>query len=160
MNTKETKTLPIKGLQPPAASQAIISTENPNAEEIKLAPQRLRAGDDVLFINVELPGGYHLNPSAPQRYKVSVETGAQVLGLNQQDASRSAKGLTLPVRIPVRASGAGAAELRVALTFVYCREDNTGTCRIKTLVWRAPVEVVNDTNAAGEIRLSGRVTAE
>src|SRR5438132_8111481 len=160
LNTKETRTLPIKGLQPPPASQVVAGTENPNAEEIKVAPQRLRAGDDALLINVRLPGGYHLNPSAPQHYKVSVETGAQVLGLNQQDASRSAKGLTLPVRIPVRASGAGAAELRVALTFVYCREDNTGTCRIKTLVWRAPVEVVNDTNAAGEIRLSGRVTAE
>ena len=107
-----------------------------------------------------MPEGYHLNPSAPQHYKISVETGAQVLKLDQQNASRSAKGLTLPVRIPVRASGAGAAELRATLTFVYCREDNTGTCRIKTIVWRAPVEIVTDANAAGEIRLNGRVTVE
>ena len=160
LNTKETRTLPIKGLQPPVASPAVAGTENPNAEEIKVAPQRLRAGDDALLINVELPEGYHLNPSAPQHYKISVESGAQVLGLDQQNASRSAKGLTLPVRIPLRATSAGAAELRATLTFVYCREDNTGTCRIKTLVWRAPVEVVTDANAAGEIRLNGRVTAE
>src|SRR2546430_552893 len=160
LNTKETRTLPIKGLQPPVASRAVTGTENPNAEEIKVAPQRLRAGDDALLINVELPEGYHLNPSAPQHYKISVESGAQVLGLDQQNPSRSAKGLTLPVRIPLRATSAGAAELRATLTFVYCREDNTGTCRIKTLVWRAPVEVVTDANAAGEIRLNGRVTAE
>jgi hypothetical protein len=51
----------------------------------------------------------------------------------------------------------GAAELRASFTFVYCREDNTGTCRIKTLLWRAPVEVVADANAPGEIRLSAGV---
>src|SRR2546429_4292615 len=89
LNTKETRTLPIKGLQPPVASPAVAGTENPNAEEIKVAPQRLRAGDDALLINVELPEGYHLNPSAPQHYKISVESGAQVLGLDQQNASRS-----------------------------------------------------------------------
>src|SRR3989442_10978545 len=46
-----------------------------------------------------------------------------------------------------RLLSAGAAELRASFTFVYCRDDNTGTCRIKTLVWRAPVEVVADVNA-------------
>ena len=159
LKTKETKTLPIKGLQPPAASQTAASTENPNAEEIKVAPQRLRAGDDALFINVELPEGYHLNPSSPQRYSFSIEHGGEKPSTASPNASGNAKGQTLPIRIPFGVSP-GAVELRASFTFVYCREDNTGTCRIKTLVWRAPIEVVSDATAAGEIRLSGRVTAD
>jgi len=159
LKTKETKTLQIKGLQPPVTNQATAADVAPNEEEIKLAPQKIRTGEGAISINVDLPPGFHLNPSAPQRYKVSAESGAQTLVIDQQSATRTAKDLQLPIRIPVRAAAAGAAELRVSFTFVFCREDNTGTCRIKTLVWRAPVEVVNDASAPSEIKLSTRVSA-
>ena len=161
LKTKETKTLPIKGLQPPAANQTAASTDAPpNAEEISLPSQKLRAGEAALVINVELPAGYHLNPTAPQRYKVSIENGAKSLTINDQDASRSTKGSPLPIRVPVRASLAGPAELHASFTFVYCREDNTGTCRIKTLIWRVPVEVVNDASAPVEINFRGKVSGD
>jgi hypothetical protein len=55
---------------------------------------------------------------------------------------------------------AGTAELHASFTFVYCREDNTGTCRIKTLVWRGPVEVVSDAAAASEIKFPGKVSGD
>jgi thiol-disulfide isomerase/thioredoxin len=162
LKTKETKTLPIKGLKPPAANQATAANTDiaPNAKEIKLAPQKLQTGNAVLLINVELPAGYHLNPDAPQRYKVSVESGAQSVVVDQQNASRNTKGLLFPIRVPVRASSAGAAELRASFTFVYCREDNTGTCRIQTLVWRAPVEVVSDPTAPIEINLTSKISGD
>lgn len=161
LKTKETRTLPIKGLQPPASIQVAANDDDaPNAEEIKLPPQKVRVGAATLVINVDLPAGYHLNPTAPQRYKVSIENGAKSLTINEPDASRSTKGSQLPIRVPVRAQAAGAAELHASFTFVYCREDNTGTCRIKTLVWRAPVEVVNDAGAANEIKFVGKVSGE
>jgi thiol-disulfide isomerase/thioredoxin len=156
LKTKETRTLQIKGLQPPATNQTASADVAPNAEEMKLAPRKLRAGDVALLINVELPPGYHLNPDAPQRYTVSVENGAKALAIDATDASRSTKGSQLPIRVPVRAAS-GAGELRASFTFVYCREDNTGTCRIKTLIWRAPVEVVADPAAPAEIRLTAKV---
>jgi len=159
LKTRETKTLPIKGLQPPVVNQSAVNAEaTPNAEEIKIPLQRLRAGDATISINVELPAGYHLNPTAPQHYKISTEDGAKSLAISEQDAARSTKGLQLPIRVPVKASLAGTAYLHASFTFVYCREDNTGTCRIKTLVWRVPVEVVNDAGAASEIRLPGKVS--
>jgi len=161
LKTRTTRTLPIKGLQPPAELIASTNAEvAPNSEEIKLASQKVRAGDAVLLIDVELPAGYHLNPDAPQRYKVWVEPGAESIAIEPQNAARGAKGLLLPVRIPVRVSSRGAAEVHASLTFVYCREDNTGTCRIKTLVLRAPVEVVTEANAPLEIKLGGKVGAE
>lgn len=173
LKTKETSTLNIKGLQPPAstANGSVDNESGPNAEEIKVAPQLLRAGNDgQLVVQVKLPPGYHLNPSAPQRYRVSVESGLSQLGLRttnepgatgkDQVVSRAVKNLVLPLRIPVRTFEPGKAELRLQLTLFYCREDNTGTCRIKTLVWRAPVEVSADAPASNEIRLHGTVTAE
>ena len=161
LKTKETKTLPIKGLQPPASNQTATTNVDvaPNAEEIKLALQRIRSADGALSINVELPAGYHLNPTAPQRYQISIEHGGEALTIDPQNANRSTKGLRLPIRVPFGIKSAGAAEIRASFTFVYCREDNTGTCRIKTLVWRAPVEVVADVNAPTEIRLSASVNS-
>lgn len=161
LKTRETRTLQIKGLLPPMSNQANAEDADaaPNAEEIKLGSQKVRAGDTMILINVELPVGYHLNPTAPQRYKISIENGAKSLIIDPQNVSRSAKALQLPLRILGRAS-VGSAEVRASFTFVYCREDNTGTCRIKTLVWRAPIDIVAEASAATEIKLTGKVTSD
>jgi hypothetical protein len=158
LKTKETKTLQIKGLQPPISNQAEANSEaGPNAEEIKLPVQKVRTGDSSILIDVKLPAGYHLNPTAPQRYKISIEKGTKSLVISEQDASRSTKGAQLPIRIKLQAPAAGVAELQASFTFVYCREDNTGTCRIKTLVWRAPVEVLSEQTGPAVIKLEARV---
>jgi len=160
LKTKATSTLRIKGLTPPAKNMEALETAvGPNAEEIKAPSQKLRAGaDGVLQIDVELPHGYHLNPLAPQRYKVSVD--GKSLAVDESQASRTAKDLKLPLRIPVTAPTAGSATVRAQVTLFYCREDNTGTCRIKTLVWQLPVEVTTDANAPTEVKLQGKLTAE
>jgi DNA-binding beta-propeller fold protein YncE len=174
IETKKTSTLNIKGLQPPAtdSGSASAATEGgPNTEEIKLATQTLRAdATGSLVVQVELPAGYHLNPAAPQRYQVAIESGQRQIGLesatelgaigHDSGVSKSLKDLQLPLRIPFRSHEAGKAEVRVQLTLFYCREDNTGTCRIKTLVWRVPVEVTNEPGAPSEIKIQGKVTAE
>ena len=118
--------------------------------------QKLRAGDSTVVINVELPAGYHLNPNAPQRYSVAIEQGAEQWTIPSVNANKTGQGLSLPIRVPI-GIGAGSAVVRASFTFVYCREDNTGVCRIKTLQWQAPVEVVNDAAAPNEIKLSAKV---
>jgi DNA-binding beta-propeller fold protein YncE len=173
LKMKQTSTLNIKGLEPPVSSASADSSATetgPNAEETKLVSQSLRASNDAALIaQIELPPGYHLNPAAPQRYRVSIESGAQQLGLlsetelgaigHDKVVSRSQKNLPLPLRIPIRTFETGKAEIRLQLTLFYCREDNTGTCRIKTLVWRVPVEVANDAGAPNEIKVAGKLSA-
>ncbi|MGH9942355.1 MAG: NHL repeat-containing protein, partial [Pyrinomonadaceae bacterium] len=171
LKTGRAATLKIDGLRPPprtdaAAAGAGNATDAPtnNDEQIKLETQRLQAGtnDAVLVVAVELPAGYHLNESAPQRVKVSVGRGVEYLTLtgDQPELKRAGKDVRLPLRVPLRALTPGAAELRVEATLYYCREDNTGTCRIKTLVWRAPVEVTADASAPREIKVRGKVSGE
>jgi DNA-binding beta-propeller fold protein YncE len=164
LQTKQAATLKIEGLQPPASSTAETDTTAaaPNPEDlIKLTPQRMRAESaGALVLEVALPVGYHLNPSAPQRYQISIEQDATHLAFDGDTKTKSArvvKGLQLPLRIPLRALDAGGSVLRIQLTLYYCREDNTGTCQIKTLAWHAPVEVTADASAPREIKAQGKI---
>ncbi|HYN86331.1 MAG TPA: thioredoxin-like domain-containing protein [Pyrinomonadaceae bacterium] len=169
LRTRQVSTLRIEGLSAPEGA-GVASAVNgagdaaefaPNAEERALAPQRVAAGSDAeLILEVALPEGFHLNPAAPHRVRVTVERGAAHVATageggasaggvaGAREYARSSRALRLPVRVPLRTLAAGEAELRAQLTLFYCREDNTGTCRVKTLVWRAPVRVVADDAAA------------
>jgi hypothetical protein len=69
------------------------------------------------------------------------------------------KDFTLPIRLTLRPSSAGVADLRVTLTLYYCREDNTGTCFIKTLAWSVPFEVVQNASGAAEVKLDAKLEA-
>jgi len=159
LKTKRASTLKLNGLTPPMKNvQALETASGPNAEEIKVAAQKLRTGaDGALQIDVDLPEGYHLNPLAPQRYKVSVD--GKNLTVDEKNAARASKDLKLPVRVPLNASAAGPATVRAQVTLFYCREDNTGTCRIKTLVWEVPIEVTSDANAPTAVKVRGKLTA-
>jgi DNA-binding beta-propeller fold protein YncE len=174
LTTKQTSTLNLKGLQPPLLSAPAATSENesgPNVEEIKVGTQQVSEnGKGDLVVNVELPAGYHLNPAAPQRYRVHVEAGARYFGFwsptetgaigHDLSISKTLKDLKLPLRIPFQAFTAGTASVSVQVTLFYCREDNTGVCRIKTLAWQIPVEVTNAGNTLKEIVVQGKLTAD
>jgi sugar lactone lactonase YvrE/thiol-disulfide isomerase/thioredoxin len=162
--TGATSTLKLTGLRPPESERAPTdegAAAAPNAEESKLAAQRLRQGatDATLVVNVELPAGYHLNESAPQRVQITLTNGAQHVSLADDKPARTLAGrdVRLPLRVPLHTRAPGNAELLIKTTLFYCRTDNTGTCRIKTLVLRAPVEVVTDAAAPREIKAQGRI---
>lgn len=161
LKTKQTSTLRIDGLQPPVplSANGVEGESAPNAEEVTLPSQTLRdRSDGKLIAQVELPNGYHLNPSASQRYRLSVVTGdKQITFPDQQTLARSTKDLTFPLTIPFRTQEIGRGEIRLQMTLFYCREDNTGTCHIRTIVWRVPFEVGADPNATKEISLTHRL---
>ncbi|HEV2800107.1 MAG TPA: thioredoxin-like domain-containing protein [Pyrinomonadaceae bacterium] len=173
LKSGQTSTLPLRNLRPPAASARASETDNstftPNAEEIKLAPQRLAlasnttaatTGTNALVVEVALPAGYHLNELAPHRLQATVESGADSVAFSggARKVTQSGKDLlSLPVRVPLRLVSRGAAELRVQYTLYYCREDNTGACRVKTLLWRAPLDITSDTDAPRDIKLRAEV---
>jgi len=162
LKTKRASTLRINGLTPPSSNNQTVteSAAAPNAEEIKTSAQHLRTGSNaVLEINVDLPAGYHLNPLAPQRYKVSVDDG-KTITVDEKLASSSTKDLKLPLRIPLNVVSAGSTNLRAQATLFYCREDNTGTCRIKTLVWQIPIEVTTNATVPNEVKVHGKLTAD
>jgi sugar lactone lactonase YvrE len=157
LKTRRTSTLRIMDLGPPnlASTDTTAETQLPNVQEVRLKPQSLRANSEAqMSIDVKLPDGYHLNPAAPQRYSLRIETGAESLS---HAGSQVGKLANLPLQLSVRTLKPGTSVMRITLTIVYCREDNTGTCQIKTLVWRAPVQVVDVPSARTEITIAGSV---
>jgi hypothetical protein len=169
LKTRQASTLNLKGLQPPVASSTANDIDGgPTADESRLTSQRLAVNKDaVLSVNATLPAGYHLNPSATHRVRAEVRTGDANLQLVSSVATsteklvevKGKKDFTLPIRVTLKPSSAGAADLRVTLTIYYCREDNTGTCFIKTLAWSVPVEVVQGSSGTSEIKLDAKLEA-
>jgi len=160
LKTKETRTLAVKGLQPPQLNQTAPAENSVNQEEIKLPAQKIRAGDGTINLNLQLPLGYHLNPSAPHRYSVSVADNSTIISIDAKNATRTLRNVQLPVQVPIHSTGQGTAQLNASFTFVYCREDNTGVCRIKTLRWQVPIEVTDDATAPTQVNLTAKVAAD
>ncbi len=173
LKTKKTSTLRIKGLDPPAQPSAAQEADSDGlaSEVITLPEQRLRSqSPGEIIVKVELPAGYHLNPMAPQRYRVSVENSDRQLALKSaphsearrtsQEIRHATKDLQLPLRIGFEAKEPGRTSLMVRLTVVYCRDDNTGACYIKNLAWIVPLEIVADSSIANQVQIRATLTAD
>ena len=153
LQTKETATLKIEGLTSPVEIKDEAAGFSPNTKEIKLDVQEVAANAQTsLVFNVKLPEGFHLNLSAPQRYEMSVETGKNI-----KIATAKQKFTKLPLNIPFQTTKAGSAVLQAKMSVYYCREDNTGTCQIKTLVWKIPIKVVASKITSKEIEIAASV---
>jgi hypothetical protein len=151
LKTKTVSTLKIEGLTSPTQTETESSA--PNSKEVKLESKTVAANSaNSLVFNIKLPEGFHLNPNAPQRYEISTADGKSV-----KIAAPSQKFKTLPLVVPFQTIQKGTAILKAKLTVYYCREDNTGVCLIKTLLWNVPLNVVADKNAAKKVEISASV---
>ncbi|CAN5578890.1 hypothetical protein BH24ACI2_BH24ACI2_06860 [soil metagenome] len=153
LKAKEVSTLKIKGLTPPTESKDEANNFSPNANETELKTQKVsvNAANSLVF-NIGLPEGYHLNPNAPQRYEVLLENGQNVKIANPKEKFKK-----LPLIVPFQTDKKGAVTLKAKLTVYYCREDNTGTCLIKTLIWKIPLDVVADKKVSSKVEISANV---
>ncbi len=153
LKTKRVSTLKIEGLPSPIEMKETAENFSPNAKEITADAQEVAANaQNSLIFNIKLPEGFHLNKDAPQRYEISVASGQNIKFVNPKQ-----KFVKLPIVIPFTTAGKGQATLRAKLSVYYCREDNTGTCQIKTLVWKIPVNVAPGKKASNKIEISATV---
>lgn len=136
-------------------------TSASNTNEITLAPQPLRARTNgELVLEVVLPEGYHLNEEAPQHYEAAVTSGSEHLAFarGERMLARTSKSIELPLRLPLSARTAGAAQVRASFKVFYCRYAAGGSCRVKTLTWNVPVEVTTQGDAPHVINAQSVIT--
>lgn len=151
LKTKAVSTLKIENLTSPVEMET--ESFSPNLKEIKLDAKTVSANaENSLIINIKLPEGFHLNPNAPQKYEISTADSAKIKVANPLQKFKN-----LPIVIPFQTAEKGAANLRAKTTIYYCREDNTGVCLIKTLVWNLPLNIVEGKNAAKKLEVSANV---
>src|SRR3990167_7325422 len=104
----------------------------------------LKAGSDIqLTLNINLPKGYHVNPNAPLIYRIDTGSGIQVEQANREVRLEKPE---LPIRISGRTtSDVQSTDVKISVSFYYCREDNQGACYIDAVVWHQPVKIDKDT---------------
>ena len=149
--TRKVSTLALKGLKPVSPLPVSSDEFAPNAETITLPVQKIAHGQaGKLILDIGLPGGFHFNDAIEQRYQIKASSTGP-LTFAPGDVKKASKFLTFPVSVPFEAAKAGKMELEVSATFYYCREDNTGVCQIKSVIWKVPVEVT--ASKTSDIRL-------
>ncbi len=150
LKTGIVSTLNIKGLKPP--KQIETAEVAPNLAQIEIAEKTISLSDDnYLEFSVKLPEGFHLNPTAPQRYDIRLE------GADARQQNLKEKFDDLPLRVAIRPTRVGNAKLTARLSIYYCRTDNTGVCYIKSLVWSVPLRITADKSAPKHISLATTV---
>lgn len=152
LKTKTVSTLKIEGLTPPKISENVTESFSPNLREFRAESQTVSANKNVVLnFNVKLPDGYHLNENAPNRFEISSENESVKF------EKTSSKFNKIPLTISLQTLKKGVTNVRAKLSVFYCREDNTGECLIKTLVWQIPLKISDEKSARTKVELSGSV---
>jgi hypothetical protein len=152
LKTKTVSTLKIENLTPPSVTTAETENFSPNLQENKVAAQTISANsNNSLVFQITLPEGFHLNTAAPNRFEISTGDAKNV-----KIAAAKQKYSKLPLVIPFETAKSGDATIKAKLTVFYCREDNTGTCHIKTLAWQIPLKIA-DGKGANKVEVKATV---
>src|SRR3990167_8828920 len=140
MKTKEVSTLQIKGLKMEVSENTQQSAIPPFARSVELPLKTLKMGSDIqLTLNINLPKGYHVNPHAPLIYSIEAGSGIQVEQANQEVRLEKPE---MPIKISFKTTSEVIdTDLKVSVSFYYCREDNQGACYMDAVVWHLPIKL-------------------
>ncbi len=140
MKTKEVSTLQIKGLKMEVSENTLQSAIPPLARSVELPLKTLKMGSNIqLTLNINLPKGYHVNPNTPLIYHIDAGGGIQVEQSNREVRLEKPE---LPIKISGKTtSDVQNTDLKVSVSFYYCREDNQGACYLDAVVWHLPIKL-------------------
>jgi thiol-disulfide isomerase/thioredoxin len=148
LETKATQVLTIDGLTPPTPK---VSTEDAaSTAAITVQPQKIAAGKSVEFaVDLNLPDGYKLNSEAAVTYQVRAPRSQTVIVADAVNARDEATidGTTAKISLPL-AAASGDVTLIVSVWYTYCREGQSGLCKLGTATWSIPVTVTSSATAS------------
>src|SRR3989339_415107 len=144
MKTKEVHTLQTKGLKTEVSKDMSQSAIPSFAKSIELPMKTVKADADIqLTLNINLPKCYHLNPNAPLIYRINAGNGIQAEQANQEMRIQKTE-ITIKISFKT-ASEIQNTDVKVSVSFYYCREDNQGACFIDAVVCHQPIKLDKDT---------------
>jgi thiol-disulfide isomerase/thioredoxin len=158
---RSVQTLEVEGLAPPTTpEQAPDEFAAKKTGSETLPTVRLAAGDALrLDFSFKLPPGYKLNKDAPITCRLRQAQDGTLLSADQLTKRHHAtlKGAKASVLLPAHLeSGAGQAQLEVALSFTYCRAGVGGLCKLGSGRWTVPIQV-SSTGGDSSVRLTADV---
>jgi hypothetical protein len=125
-----------------------------------LTPQRVAATDSlVVSLDLELPEDYKLNPQLAPSFRVQTADGVKLVApealKGKQEAELVEGKNRIQLKIPL-AAGARQGDLKLQVTFGYCRAGTGGLCKLKTLAWQIPLQV-DPQSPQKQLNLSAKV---
>jgi DNA-binding beta-propeller fold protein YncE len=139
--TKKANELVIAGLSSPLPADApptVPSVSNARTTDVNLQELSATSAIDIQ-IDFSLPQGFKLNPLLPVTYtlKATEQTliPADQLEVKQESAT---EGTTTKLSIST-AKKTGEATVLLSVTYGYCRDGNSGVCKVATSHWKIPV---------------------
>ena len=149
LKTKAVERFVVEGLTPPAPVKAVDADDG--RKPMRIAAQRIATGENLNFEAVlHIPKGYKLNTLAPLSYRLSAAAGQSLVrdgDLGERNQIETPEdGTTVKFQVPLAAK-AGTGELKVTLSYGYCREGAGGLCKLGTVSWLVPIEVAPDGKA-------------
>uniref|UniRef100_A0A7C2NW11 Redoxin domain-containing protein n=1 Tax=Schlesneria paludicola TaxID=360056 RepID=A0A7C2NW11_9PLAN len=154
LGTRKMQVLAIDGLTPPQSGSS-TGPEGTTTAAIDVPPQQIAPGAALEFaVDLALPDGYKLNPQASVTYRVTAPKGQTVIAADAVNARDEAEtdGTTARFRLPL-ASPSGKVALQVSVWYTYCRDGQSGLCKLGAATWNVPVEIAA-TATASAIRLA------
>jgi len=80
-----------------------------------------------------------LNPNAPLIYRINAGNGIQAEQANQEMRLEKPE---LPIKIPFKtASEVQSTDVKISVSFYYCRDDNQGACFMDAVIWHLPIKL-------------------
>jgi thiol-disulfide isomerase/thioredoxin len=148
--------LVIDGLLPPPPVKPSATDDNETRQVARLSPQLIAPRERLTFETMlHLPDGYKLNKLAPATFRVASSGGQPLLAagdLNERhEIEIPDEGTSLKFGLPLAAKS-GKADLKVTVSYGYCRAGTGGLCKLGTLTWMVPIEIAAD-GGNGSIKL-------
>ncbi len=147
--TRNVSTLALKGVPSalPAEPARAVKPRSEDDGTITLPVTRLTPdASGQLLLDIKLPPNHHLNEGSPQRFQARVEGS----GVKLSKTSVPTSDFKLPLNVSFTTSSAGSRGAVIVSTTVFYCSDDKGLCKVKSLRFRAPFEVV----AGGETKLT------
>lgn len=138
LKTRAISTLALQGVEPPKPAAAPSKPFFPNPTRVRLKPATVPGeGDLTLRVDLRLPKGFKLNPTAKMTYLAeAVAEGKTVWSETKSLAEpKPAFDVTLSAN-----QLAGTRMLRFSLVYFECGEASEAICRIKSRIWEVPLQ--------------------
>jgi thiol-disulfide isomerase/thioredoxin len=148
LKTKQAKEFSISGLTSPQpiAEEAAADDDDEDDSIKEVDRQTVKPGEKVhVQVRFTLPEGYKLNEEAPVKFTLEALGKQSVISADALGKKTAAKikGEEVVFDVPLAAKS-GEAELKLSLTYGYCRGGSSGLCKIGTSKWKIPMEIQSD----------------
>jgi hypothetical protein len=96
-----------------------------------------------LHVALTLPVGYKINEMAPTQYWAEAVEGTGLVEPSALDRPTKVAppSADFEIALPLAAKQ-GAETLKISLIYYYCEAGDSGVCKIGSVVWMAPVRLV------------------